>query len=104
MRFLLNSLIVMLCLIVPSLSNVIIYLGLCGGCSFLGCSLSNPFSLGDGAPLCGDVGSSLASSTTKSWNKEKKFDNTVDQVNFQLYLIFEQKKAQRVLDKLFNLN
>jgi hypothetical protein len=43
-------------------------LGLCGGCSFLGCNLSSPFSRGEGAPLCGDVGSSLASSTTNSWN------------------------------------
>lgn len=53
---------------VSFLSKYLMYLGLCGGCSFLGCSLSSPFSLGDGAPLCGDVGSSLASSTTKSWN------------------------------------
>lgn len=43
------------------------YLGLCGGCSFLGCILSRPFSRGEGAPLCGEVGSSLASSTTSSW-------------------------------------
>lgn len=49
------------------LSGLGYYLGLCGGCSFLGCSLSSPFSRGEGAPLWGEVGSSLASSTTSSW-------------------------------------
>lgn len=62
-----------LCLTVSFLASTVTYLGLCGGCSFLGCNLSNPFSLGDGAPLCGDVGSSLASSTTKSWNRKTTF-------------------------------